>query len=75
MKKKDLEELKTKNITQLRKMVVDLEKEIGQMRMELSQEKVKNNHSIKEKKKNVARALTFLNVKANQSKEIKNGTK
>lgn len=77
MKKKDLEELKNKNVANLRKTIADLEKEIVNARLQLNQGKVKNVHSLKEKKKNIATAMTILRVKVLsqvESKEAKSGT-
>ena len=78
MKKKDVDELKNKSLTQIRKALSDLEKEIINTKMDNSNNKVKNVHAFGNKKRDVARARTFLNEKLaleSQNKEAKNVTK
>ncbi|HSX19091.1 MAG TPA: 50S ribosomal protein L29 [Candidatus Saccharimonadales bacterium] len=69
MKKKDLEELKNKNIDQLKKLISEQEKEIGNSKFE-SESKTKNVHVLSKKRKDIARAFTVLSMK--QLQETKN---
>ncbi len=74
MKKKDLNELKTKSPDALKKKILDLEKEKVQMQVELKMGKVKNVHSIGKIKKEIAKANMILNLKrivAKSAEQIK----
>lgn len=63
MKRKELDELKTKSPEQLAKLVADLEKEKANLRLELAQGKLKNVHTLLKKKKDIARMMTILRTK------------
>lgn len=63
MKRKELDELKTKSPEQLAKLVADLEKEKANLRLELAQGKLKNVHVLSKKKKDIARTMTILRTK------------
>lgn len=63
MKKKDLAELKTKSISQLTKMIADLEKEKVKVQLELKMGKIKNVHLVKMRRKEIAQAKTILSLK------------
>ncbi|MDO8487286.1 MAG: 50S ribosomal protein L29 [Candidatus Curtissbacteria bacterium] len=63
MKKKDLEEFKKQDIGQLKKKIADLKKEAANIKIDLSMGKVKNVHSILQKKKAVAKIMTILTLK------------
>lgn len=63
MKKKDLAELKTKSISQLTKMIADLEKEKVKVQLELKMGKIKNVHLVKIMRKEIAQAKTILSLK------------
>lgn len=63
MKKKDINELKNKSIDQLKKMVVQTEAEIVKAKVQNEQEKTKNVHMLRAKRKDIARFMTLLNFK------------
>lgn len=63
MKKKDLEEIKKQNIGQLKIKIAELKKEVANFKIDLSMGKVKNVHSILQKKKAVAKIMTILTLK------------
>ena len=63
MKKKNLEELKTKSVSQLMEFISTLEKEIITGKIERDQSKVKNVHAINQKRKDIARAKTIVKAK------------
>lgn len=69
MKKKDLEDLKTKTREELLKKASDLAAEIGKLKMEMKMKKVKNINEYRVKMKDRARILTLTHMK----KEEKNG--
>ncbi|MEX2028700.1 MAG: 50S ribosomal protein L29 [Candidatus Curtissbacteria bacterium] len=72
MKKKDLEQLKSQDIKTLKKKVDDLKKEAANFKIEISLGKVKNVHSISQKKKDIAKIMTILNIKSKIAKiEVK----
>ena len=60
MKNKDIKELKSKNKQQLKKMIMDLEKDIAQNLIDNKHEQVKDVHFLGKKKKDIARLKTFL---------------
>ncbi len=63
MKKKDLKELKTKDIKDLAAKVRDLEKEVTLARLELKMDKVKNVHNVRNKRKDIAQIKTIIRMK------------
>ncbi len=63
MKKKDLDEIKTKSISQLEKRLEELEKEKTNNLLELKMGKIKNVHLVNQKKKDIARIKTILRLK------------
>ncbi len=73
MKRNDREDLKTKTIDELKRILRDLEDEIVKLKVDQSLKKLstkggsapggKNTNEIKNKKKYIARALTFLSMK------------
>ena len=63
MKIKQLNELKQQEASALHKKAEDLEKEIVKIRIELNMGKIKNVHSIKNKKKEIAQIKTVINMK------------
>ncbi len=64
MKKKELEELKMKTIEELKRFIVDLRDEVGKLKIEKGLGKLINTNAIKNKNKDIARALTFLSMKS-----------
>lgn len=84
MKKKDLEQLKNQDIKALKNKIAELKREAANIKIDLSMGKVKNVHTLLQKKKDVAKIITILklkslaaiaqqNVKAN--KEVKVGAR
>ena len=56
-----MKELKQKNKNELRKLLTENPKKIGQFRFDLNSKKIKNVKEMKELKKDAARILTILN--------------
>lgn len=63
MNTKDIKELHTKTIEELRKMLIDEELQITQLKIDLRTGKLKNTNAVKMEKKDVARILTVLGEK------------
>ena len=63
MKKKELDEIKSKSISELKNKISQLEKEKVNAILELKMAKVKNVHIVKHIKKDIAKAKTILNLK------------
>ena len=63
MKKKDLAELKAKNIGDLKKKIVELQSEKVTLILEQKQGKLKNVHEVMGKRKDIARLKTILRLK------------
>ncbi len=63
MKRKEIIELKTKPVAELKKFVSDADEKLRAMKFDLAAGKVKNVKDIKALKKDIARALTFINEK------------
>jgi len=61
MKKKDIQELKNKQTAELERLVKDKSEELRVLRFDLAAGKVKDISKIREARKTVARANTFLN--------------
>lgn len=64
MKTKDIKNLHTKDKIELKQMAQDLKKEIFSLNLDKVQNKLKNQRSIFEKRKDLARVLTILRGKA-----------
>lgn len=60
MKKKDLENLKTKTLDELKKMADDLKSDMKKLHNEMMLGKAKNINELKYKKKDMARILTIM---------------
>ncbi len=82
MKKKDLTEIKSKQIKEIMAKVRDLEKEKVNFQIELSMGKTKNVHAVAGIKKTIAQTLTIARQKlileadkaAKKPREVENGT-
>ena len=61
MKKKELEQLKSKPLPELHKRLKEDRNKLWQLRIDLVNGKVKNVREIRAIKKNIARVLTFIN--------------
>jgi ribosomal protein L29 len=61
MKKKEFEQLKTKNVTELTKVLDERRARLWSLRVELGSGKVKNVREIRRVKRDIARLLTILN--------------
>lgn len=70
MKKKDLKELKTKSLADLRKKLSELEKEKVKSLIELKMGKLKNVHIVRELRRDIAQTKTIMKMKYLASKLI-----
>lgn len=61
MKKKELEQVKTKPVEELAKMVLDCRERLWSLKSDLKSGKVKNVKEVKRVKKDIARVLTIIN--------------
>ena len=66
MKRKQVEELKSKNIADLEKEVAERRTRLRTMTFDLYAGKIKNVRDIREEKKAIARALTFIRQQQSQ---------
>jgi ribosomal protein L29 len=66
MKKKEIQQLKTKSFPELRKELADYREKLRKLKFDLAQGKVKNIKEIQELKKAIARILTIINSQANK---------
>ncbi len=62
MKKREIQQIKTKPLIELKKELVNYREKLRKMKFDLSQGKVKNIREIKETKKAIARILTLINL-------------
>lgn len=70
MKKKDLQELHGKTKAELLKLVEQAQLDIANLRMSVSEGKVKNVNEIRTKMKNCARMLTLIGNKTREEKLV-----
>lgn len=63
MKKKDINDLRVKSIDELEKLASDIREEISKLKTELKNKKLKNTSLIKNKFDDLARVLTWINLK------------
>ena len=64
MKRNDLNDLRTKTVDELKKMLADLREEVAKVSIEELKAKGKNVNLARIKKKDIARVLTILHMKA-----------
>ena len=62
MKKKELQELKNKPVTELTRLVRDGMEKLRALRFDLAAGKVKNVNELRALRKNLARMKTFINI-------------
>lgn len=67
MKKKEIQQLKTKNSLELLKDLTDYREKLRKLKFDLAQGKVKNIKEIQELKKAIARILTIINSLENKN--------
>ena len=67
MKRKEIQELKTKPVAELQKMVKEGRENLRAMKFDLAAGKVKNVDNLRNLRKDIARALTFIR----QSEHVK----
>lgn len=67
MKRDDIQKLRGKNTAELEKDLVESRERLGVLLFDLASGKVKNNSEIRDLKKRIARALSFLKTKVDQS--------
>ena len=77
MKRKDLQDLKTSSTQKLKKVIADTEAEIAKLNLDSQKEKSKNVHIVRQKRKDIAKAMTILAQKLfeEKSKEATNVAK
>lgn len=63
MKRKDLQDIKTKSVKDLKNKISDLEKQKTNSLLELKMGKVKNVHTVKKIKKDIAQVKTIARLK------------
>ena len=63
MKKKDIQELKTKPLPELQKLLKESREHLRDLKFNLAAGKVKNVEEIRTLKATIARILTFINAK------------
>lgn len=63
MKKNDILDLKGKTVDELSRLLLDAREEIGKLKIEMSLRKSKDVNRLRNKRKDVARILTFLKMK------------
>jgi ribosomal protein L29 len=68
MKQKDIQEMKNKSEGELTRLVADTTAELRVLRFDLAAGKVKDISKIRESRKKIARAKTFLNQHAQHAK-------
>ena len=68
MKSKDIQEMKNKSEGELTRLVSDATAELRVLRFDLAAGKVKDISKIREARKKIARAKTFLNQQAQHAK-------
>ena len=64
MKKRNIDELKTKPVVELKTMLREERQKLQSLRFELAAGKVKNIHELRESRKLSARLLTFIKAKS-----------
>ena len=69
MKRKEIQELKTKPVAELIKMVKDGRENLRAMKFDLAAGKVKNIDNLRGLRKDIARALTFIRQSEQKPKE------
>ena len=68
MKKKEIQEMKNRSMAELQKVVVDGTERLRALRFDLAAGKVKNVAELREVRKQIARAKTFLHAQASSAK-------
>jgi ribosomal protein L29 len=63
MQKKAIQDLRSKTITELKKMAMEVKMEIVRAKMEIKTAKIKNVKTVRNKRNNLARILTIINEK------------
>ena len=64
MKKNELADLKGKTIDELKRFLLDAREELGKLKIDMSLGKNKNLNQTRNKRKDIARILTILSMKA-----------
>ena len=64
MKKNELADLKGKTVDELKRLLLDTREELGKLKIDLSLQKSKNVNQVRNKRKDIARILTILSMKA-----------
>jgi ribosomal protein L29 len=69
MKKKEIQELKTKPLPELRKLFKEWRERLRVLKFDLAAGKVKNVEELRRLRKDIARALTFIRAAENNKEE------
>jgi large subunit ribosomal protein L29 len=69
MKKKEKKNLKDLNMADLQKLLLEKRNKLVELKFNLAAGKVKNIREIRETKKEIARILTFINLKSKNKEE------
>jgi ribosomal protein L29 len=67
MKTRDIKDLHTKTVDELKKMIVDARENLFQMKLDATQFKVKNTSSLTTNRHDIARMMSVLRGKENSS--------
>ena len=62
MKRRDIEQLKTKQVSELEKLVQEDQEKLRKLQFDLAAGKVKNVSELRVTRKNIARMLTYIRV-------------
>jgi len=73
MKRKDLQDIKAKSMKDLKNKITDLEKQKVNNLLELKMGKIKNVHTVKKIKKDIAQAKTITRLKSLKEQNEKRG--
>jgi ribosomal protein L29 len=63
MKKNDIVDMRSKTVDELNRIVADLRSDVDKNRTDEALRKMKNTNLVRSKRKDLARALTFLHIK------------
>ncbi|MEK7598382.1 MAG: 50S ribosomal protein L29 [Patescibacteria group bacterium] len=56
-----IKELREKNIEELKKLLAEKQESVRKLRFDISSKQIKNNHDLRNSKKDIARILTLIN--------------
>ena len=71
MKKKELQDLFSKSVKELQKLLTNWTKEMLEMRLKLKAGKLKDVHAVKKKRQDIAKIRTIIAFKKNTNLSVK----